>query len=292
MSTLERLTAFEPMLCKLADKPFSDPGYIWEPKLDGARIIATVLDGKVRLFGRSGAEKTHLFPDLKIQTACDCVLDGEVVSGDSFNALQHRVNRVNGITQAIKDYPAKYSVFDILQLGSLSIAGFPLSNRKEVLKTIVIETENVNLTPSVTDGVKLFEVMKQNHLEGVVGKDLKGQYHEGKREWLKVKCWQEGMFLAVGYTQGTGWRASTFGALVLADAKVNYVGSVGTGFTNEVIKDLMKLFKSGNNPFAWSAPHPTEPVSWVKPFPVKVKYLEVTADGMLRFPAFKGVVDG
>jgi bifunctional non-homologous end joining protein LigD len=288
MSTLERMTAFEPMLCKIQDKPFNDPGYIWEPKLDGARIIATVLDGKVRLFGRSGAEKTHLFPDLKIVTACDAVLDGEVVSGNSFNDMQHRINRVNGVSQAIKEYPARYSVFDIMQLGSLSIAGFPLSHRKEVLKTIVTETENVSLTPCVADGVKLFEVMKQNNLEGVVGKALNGQYHEGKREWLKVKCWQEGMFVVVGYTQGTGWRKSTFGALVLADAKGNYVGSVGTGVNEEDIKNLVKMFKSGPCPF----PREPEPATWIKPFPVKIKFLEKTGDGMLRFPVFKGVVNG
>lgn len=287
------MQAFKPMLCKLGTeddlKNFSSGKcgkWLFEPKLDGARIIAVIRDGHVRLWGRSGIEKTHLFPDLKFDVKSDCVLDGEVLSGNTFNDLQHRINRVNGISENIKQYPARYSVFDIVASGDTPIARFPLLTRKEMLRGVVNETDNVKLTEWSDDGVKLFDLMKANQLEGVVGKAKDGLYHENKREWLKVKCWQEGEFLAVGYTAGTGARASTFGALVLCDIKGNYVGAVGTGFTDIMIRQLMRMFIPG--PCRW-AKEP-EPAKWILPFSIKVKYLEYTNGGQLRFPAFKGVV--
>ena len=284
----------KPMLCDILDKPFNDKSYIWEPKLDGIRMIAEVKDHKVRLYARSGTEKTHLFPDLDIQTTTDCVLDGEVVSVfDGFNGIQHRANRIEGIAQAVKDHPARYSVFDILSFQDLSLMSHGLMDRKSILTNVLCPTENVSATKWVDDGVALFDLMKQNSLEGVVGKEKIGLYHENKREWKKVKCWQEGTFVAVGYTPGTGWRASTFGALVLADTNGNYVGEVGTGFTEGDIRKLFATFKTypglqGMGGKNWGmAPKQT---TYIMSFPVKVKYLEFSNEGILRFPVFKGVV--
>ena len=287
----------KPMLCRLGTEAelatlSGNPDWIFEPKLDGFRVIADIKPGDTHLWARSGSEKTHLFKDLKIQTVKDTpiVVDGEVLSGKSFQDLQSRVNRINGIAETAKEFPARYSVFDILEVNGISVRGFPLVKRKELLKSLLVPTENVSLTASATDGVSLFALMKQNQLEGVVGKNLKGTYQENSRaDWLKVKTWQEAMFVAVGYTAGTGWRASTFGALVLADTKGNYVGAVGTGFNDADIKSIYGLFRStGVCPF----PRAPEPATWIKPFPVKVQYLEYTNDGILRFPSFKGVING
>ena len=288
----------KPMLAEITTEPelkilTESKKYIFEPKLDGIRMIAEVKDHKVRLYARSGTEKTHLFPDLDIQTTTDCVLDGEVVSGNGFNGIQHRANRIEGIAQAVKDHPARYSVFDILQFQDLSLMSHGLMDRKSILTNVLCPTENVSATKWVDDGVALFDLMKQNSLEGVVGKEKIGLYHENKREWKKVKCWQEGTFVAVGYTPGTGWRASTFGALVLADTNGNYVGEVGTGFTEGDIRKLFATFKM--NPVSpnpggkvWKmAPKQT---TYIMSFPVKVKYLEFSNEGILRFPVFKGVV--
>jgi bifunctional non-homologous end joining protein LigD len=216
-----------PMLCRLEAEPFNKQDFIWEPKLDGTRIIAVIRDGKARLFSRSGREKTTMFPDLKIITKRDCTLDGEVECGTSFNDLQHRVNRENNVAQTAKEFPVRYSIFDTLELVGVTITGFPLLKRKEILKTIVVPTESVTLTPYVTDGIKLFNDIKADGGEGVVGKNTLGYYAEGKRDWIKVKTWREAIFKAVGYTPGTGWRESTFGALVLSDLKGNHIGSVG-----------------------------------------------------------------
>jgi bifunctional non-homologous end joining protein LigD len=276
----------KPMLCKTELKPFDDDNFIWERKYDGARIIAVVNGTEVKLFSRSGLEKTGLFPELRIETKLPAILDGEVVSGDSFNGIQHRVNRQNGISIASKAYPATFHVFDVLETDGVSLEREPLFRRKLLLAANLKETENVQAAPFTDRGTELFEQAKQEQWEGIIGKSRNGAYAQGKRVWKKVKLWLSGTFLAVGYTQGTGWRANLFGALVLSDTKGAYVGSVGTGFNDADIRALMRMFSPAPCPF----PRDPEPATWIKPFAVKIRYMEYTNDGMLRFPSFKGVV--
>jgi bifunctional non-homologous end joining protein LigD len=283
--------AIKPMLCKLSTEQDlkNDPDWIFEPKYDGARIIAVVNPGQVRLFGRSGREKTQLFTELDLQIAKDTavVLDGEVLSGTSFNDIQHRINRTNGVSQAMADFPARFVAFDILEVNGASVRNFPLIQRKQLLSSLLVQTANVAVSQYVQDGKALFDLMKANNLEGVVGKNVQSAYRENDRNnWIKVKCWQEATFMVTGYTQGTGWRTSTFGAMVLADLKGSYVGSVGTGFDNDMIASLVKMFSPA--PCPWN--REPEPAKWIKPFAVKIKFLEYTNDGQLRFPVFKGVV--
>jgi len=229
-----------------------------------------------------------MFPDIKIHSNANAVLDGEIVSGNSFNDLQHRVNRQNGIAQSVKEFPAKYAVFDILEARDIDVRNQPLWRRKELLNLILVETDKVSIAPYVQDGVTLFDFMKEHQLEGVIGKPLNSQYIEGNRSnWLKVKTWQQGNFIVVGYTKGTGWRENLFGAMVLSDTAGNYVGSVGTGFDDQQIKELMGCFHPGTCPW----PRDPEPATWILPFPVKIQYLEYTNDGKLRFPSFKGLAE-
>lgn len=284
----------KPMLCQSVEEAFDSPDYIWETKFDGARIIAYVNwdGGPTRLFGRSGSEKTSLFPELRIETRAPCILDGEIISGASFANIQHRINRQNGIGLAAKNFPAVYKVFDIVAAELVSgelikLTTFPLIKRKVALSGIVMPTETVQLSEYTEDGVALYDEIEKAGGEGVIGKKKSSLYLENKRspEWVKVKTWQNGTFIAVGYTKGTGWRSSTFGALVLADEKGNFVGEVGTGFDAPDIRSLMTMFSPASCPFS----REPEPATWIKPFAVKIRYLEYTNDGKLRFPSFKGV---
>ncbi len=91
-------SAITPMLASLAKGPFSHPGWIFEPKLDGYRIIAQIRDGKVDLLSRRGNDVTRqyatLVPDLSHQPASELILDGEVIAMDEkgkqcFQCLQN-----------------------------------------------------------------------------------------------------------------------------------------------------------------------------------------------------------
>lgn len=280
----------KPMLARDEPKVFNDPNYLWERKYDGARIIAFNNNSKYRLQSRSGRDKTELFPELEIVTRLPAVLDGEIVPVDEslgFNGIQRRVNRTRDISWAQKEYPAKLMVFDIIELDGTSLEICELEKRKLALEKVLVPSENVQIAPYTPDGVSLYDTMLSQGLEGVVGKHKRGHYLQDRREWLKVKTWQSDTFFACGYTAGTGWRETTFGALVLTDKKGRYVGEVGTGFNNADIDTLMVRFEpTGICPFGKEP----EPATWVQPFPVRIQYLEYTNDGILRFPSFKGLV--
>ncbi len=280
--------------------------HIWETKYDGARIVAHVncgIGSGIKLFGRSGKEKTGLFPELRIETKVSCILDGEVISGDNFSDVQRRINRQYEIGLAAKNYPAIFKVFDVLWVETpmlgVSFQAFPLMKRKAVLAEVLVPTDNVHIGEFTEDGASLFKEVKDAHGEGIVGKLKAGAYRQDKRGWLKVKNWKRNygpestgeVFLAVGYTKGTGKRAPTFGALVLARLEANgestFVGEVGTGFDDDELKGIKSgYFISSVCPF----PKEPEPATWIKPFAIKIRYLEYTNDGMLRFPSFKGIV--
>ena len=278
----------KPMLCRGEAKPTNNPNLIWEQKYDGARIIASV-NGDYQLQSRSGKDKSHLFPELRLETRLSAVLDGEIIAADEskgFNGIQSRINRSNNISWASQQYPARLVLFDVLEIDGSNVETMPLMSRKELLSQLVKQTENVFLAPYQEDGEALFLQMVSRDLEGVIGKRKDGKYLRDKREWIKVKTWQTGTFFVCGYTQGTGWRESTFGALVLMDAHRKYVGQVGTGMDATDIRGLMSMFVLAPCPWAGEP----EAATWVRPFPVKVQYLEYTNDGILRFPSLKGVM--
>jgi len=287
----------KPMLCERRPEPFSDPRYIWEVKYDGIRIVAGVQDG-FSLQARSGTDKTNLFPELNLETKVSAVLDGELVCYKEgklvFNGIQHRANRINNVTQASLQYPATYEVFDILMADGQDLQRLSLEQRKKILDAVLIPTNNVRVAPYTDgDGNMLFQAVLDKHMEGVVGKLKAGTYRQGKREWIKVKAIQSDEFVICGYTEGTGWRASTFGALVLGKLNgtgLTYVGSVGTGFDETEISRLYQrmLALGGSCPFS----REPEKASWIKPvISVLVQYLEITQDGKLRFPSYKGMTN-
>jgi bifunctional non-homologous end joining protein LigD len=70
----------DPELATLTQDRFSDPGWIFERKLDGERCLAFRSAGKVRLMTRNQKEDTSTYPEitqtLAAQRADDFILDG------------------------------------------------------------------------------------------------------------------------------------------------------------------------------------------------------------------------
>ena len=60
----EELNGYEPMKAVLWDKPFSDPDWIFERKLDGVRCIAHRDGAGVRLFSRTDRYMNADYPGL------------------------------------------------------------------------------------------------------------------------------------------------------------------------------------------------------------------------------------
>src|SRR5260370_18476018 len=77
----------EPMLATLADRPFSDPNWLFEINLDGVRALASIENGDLALRSRHTIDITKRCPDLASLTdalaARQAILVGENLPPDA-----------------------------------------------------------------------------------------------------------------------------------------------------------------------------------------------------------------
>jgi bifunctional non-homologous end joining protein LigD len=293
-----------PMLAGVADAPFSNKAWMFEPKLDGYRILAAARNGEVTLYSRRGQRVTErygpLLPQLAGQPASEIVLDGELVALDArgipaFEVLQQYL-QASGPGRGKSDVPLVYYVFDIIYLDGYDVRDMPFQSRRDLLHSTLRQTNNVRLVDSFAeDGKTVFDVAIKNGLEGAIGKKADSTYQSGRRsgDWLKIKAMQTGDFIVGGYTTGEGNRSGSLGALIVgymddSDTLV-YAGHVGSGFDGESlarVKERLDQLVTSESPFA-EVPPTNAPPLWVRPELVaEVKYSQWTRDGRLRTPVF------
>ena len=291
-------------LANLTDKPFSSPEWLFEIKWDGERSLAFVRDGEVELCARSGRDITLEYPELKEiakrMNARRAILDGEIVvldeSGRSdFLRIQARFGVLNPSVALQRKTPVTFYAFDLLYCDGYDLRKAALEDRKELLRELLDNSDRVRFSDhQIEKGNELFEVAKQRGLEGIIAKRRDSPY-PGRRSslWLKLKSVHD-LDVVIG-----GWTAPRksrdhFGALLMGlydGDKLEYVGSVGTGFDQALLdrtyKTLLRL-KLASSPFR-SEPKVREKAEWVKPQLVgRVKYSQWTTDKKLRQPVFLG----
>jgi bifunctional non-homologous end joining protein LigD len=302
-----------PMLPSLAEKAFSHPNWLFEPKLDGYRVLAEVDGEQVKLYSRRGIDCSNEYPwlveALKAQPYRAIVLDGEIVALDengrpSFQLMQNRAS--------VPRPPLLYYAFDVLYREGFDLRGLKLEQRKELLAASLIPTDRLRLVETFPeDGIALFEAARATGMEGIVAKRRDSRYETGKRSeaWIKIKATLSDEFVVGGYTLGSGSRSTTFGSLVVGyfadgDKKLTYVGHAGSGFDDRTLDSVyarLQPLRTKECPFKgevptvgrWMRPNKAEgPITWVKPELVAhVKYTERTSDGILRAPVFLGLRD-
>lgn len=76
-----------PMLLATASSPFSDSKFIFEPKVDGHRLIFSQQSGAIRLYTRHNNDCTRQYPELHVPFKNDIILDGEVACVDPSTGL-------------------------------------------------------------------------------------------------------------------------------------------------------------------------------------------------------------
>src|SRR5688572_14919653 len=72
----------EPMLATLVDKPFDEPGWVYEIKWDGYRAISYIKNGKVDIRSRNNKsfnEKFYPVYDALLKWKTDAIVDGEII---------------------------------------------------------------------------------------------------------------------------------------------------------------------------------------------------------------------
>lgn len=299
-----RLDQVAPMLCETADRPFSRPGWLFELKLDGYRILAEKAGAEVRLRTRSGADAGTTFPEIARSLAAlpfsQLLLDGEIVALEeggrpSFQRLQQRaqLRRAADIRRAVVDLPVTYFAFDLLALGPRDLRRLPLTQRKALLREVVPAAGAIRYLDHVEEaGEPLYREIERMRLEGVIAKRGDAPYRGGRSPaWLKLRAARSEDFAVVGFTAPRGSRVG-LGALHLAryvGGTLRYAGRAGSGLSDRDLAGLRSELEGQRRktPPCTGVPAEARGSIWVEPRRVcEVRFTEWTEDGLLRQPVF------
>lgn len=301
-------TRLKPMLATLVDKPFDEPGWLYEIKWDGYRALACMNKGEVMLKSRNDKSfNDKFYPVYRalLDWNINAIVDGEIIvlkeSGISdFGALQNWRSEADG--------DLMYYVFDILWLDGHNLCGLPLSARRQILQSIVPAAGMIRLSDAFdATGTEFFQAAQSMSLEGIIAKKAEAEYIPGERtlQWLKIKANKRQEMVIGGFTKNEG-SSKPFSSLlvgVFEGKELVYTGKVGTGFNQKLQREMVAQFKPliiDHAPFAeepdYNKPSRFNPrpakatATWLKPILVcEVSFAEMTSDGVMRHPSFEGM---
>jgi bifunctional non-homologous end joining protein LigD len=308
----------EMMLAEIHEGAFNRPGWNFEIKLDGYRLVLGKAGTGVQVLSRNGNELGGAFPEvvraLEKLPWTAVVLDGEVVALDekgrpSFQRLQQRgkLTDPKDIKRAASQRSIVFYAFDLLGLDDLDLRPLPLARRKEFLKQVLPPDDTIRYLDHFEDeGVPLYQHALELGLEGIVAKKADCPYRGGRSgNWLKIRADRTDDFVVVGYTQPRGSRQG-FGALLAGQyvgGKLVYAGRAGTGFKARELSDVRRtLDRLQRKTPPCEGPVPPgetegsiplksipdfQTATWVDPKLVcEIRFKEWTDEGYLRQPAF------
>ncbi|HXJ41744.1 MAG TPA: DNA ligase D, partial [Bryobacteraceae bacterium] len=297
---------FAPMGAQITEHLPKGPGWLHEIKWDGVRVLAQFEAGALTLTTRNNNRCERQYPELQVLPhyidAERAIIDGEVVALDSngiskFELIQPRIHQTGAhtIAKMAQKSPVHFYAFDLLYLDGYDLRKVPLVERKRALAAILKPFQLLRYSDHFADsGEQLLEAARQTGLEGLVSKRANSCYESRRSaDWLKLKLTSEQEFLIAGYTPG---ERDTFASLVLAfydeDGKLAYAGNVGTGFTEQTLREILAQLEPRvipKSPLDRGTKIPKGTI-WVKPELIaQVKFANWTSEARLRAPVFIGL---
>jgi bifunctional non-homologous end joining protein LigD len=298
----------QPMLATLVDEPVEEEGWQYEIKWDGYRALGYVNKNKADLKSRNNKsfnEKFYPIYDALKRWNINAVVDGEIVvinekGVPDFSGLQ--------LWRSEADGHIAYYLFDILWLEGVDVMDLPLTERREILHAVVQPDSLIKLSENFNaTGKEFFELAAKMRLEGIMAKKINSVYTPNLRtkEWLKIKTEKRQEAIIAGYTKNEN-TSKQFSALLLGlyeNNELQFIGPVGTGFTNKLQEELLeklkplqtgtcpfKVIPDYNKPSRFRPNPPKAEVTWVKPQLIcEISFRELTRDGAIRHPSFKGL---
>lgn len=287
-------------LASLVKAPPRGTDWLHELKWDGYRIMATIANGKIRLWSRNGLEWTSRLPEIASALSAlalrSAVLDGELVAAGGARA---DFNRLQATLAGREQAPLSLVLFDLLHVDGIDLGAVPLGRRKTLLAELLGTKPPAHLAYSshlVGGGAQALALARENGFEGVICKRGDGPYRPGRSDdWRKVKLRNSAEYAVVGCTPGQG-RRTGFGALLLAEPDGRhgwrYAGRVGSGFTDADLRRIAAdLDGAGSRQPTVHVPGPDtglRAARWFAPrFVVEVEDRGRGGNGLLRQASFK-----
>lgn len=298
----------KPMLATLVDQPVDEPGWLYEVKWDGYRALGYRHNEETEIRSRNNKsfnEKFYPIYEALKKWKINAVVDGEIVVVNDkgipdFGSLQGWRSEADG--------QLTYYLFDILWLDGINVTGLPLTERREILRSVTPDNDIIKLSETFeATGSEFFTLAEKMGLEGIMAKKASSLYIPDLRtpDWLKIKTEKRQEMVIGGYTRNEN-TPKPFSALLTGlffNDEFHFVTPVGTGFTvklqNELVEKLKplqtpecpsKVVPDYNKPSRFRPNPPKAEVTWVKPEVVcEISYRELTRDGAIRHPSFKGL---
>jgi DNA ligase 1 len=216
------LEGVEPMLAFDIEKKKNHvtyPAYV-QPKLDGFRCIAVVVDGEAKLFSRTQKEITtlpHIIAELQANFQ-DIILDGELYSHE----LKHEFNTIASLVKRDEIHPdherIEYHVYDTVMDSGFTERNLILRYllQENDLKSIVyVPTRPVSNEKEVEEH---FHRFLSEGYEGAMYRNPSTHYeHKRSASLLKLKVFEDDEFVVVGAEEGSGKLMGTAGAIKVVD---------------------------------------------------------------------------
>ncbi|SFB50647.1 bifunctional non-homologous end joining protein LigD [Cohnella sp. OV330] len=284
---MEPIYPFEPVISETIP---TESHWRYEIKWDGTRIVTYHDQGATTLFNRKLNERTSHYPELldvaSYCSASSVILDGEVIAlaqdgKPSFHEVMRRdlIQKLDRVEEMQRLVPITYMVFDIVYYNGEWVNRRPLADRLELLHSIVTPNERVQLVLG-HEGEQLFEVIRQQDMEGIVCKDLRSAYAIGGKDarWRKVKNYGDIVAVIGGFTLNDGIVNAVLLGQYDQTGKLWYIGHTGTGrLTKAEWRDLtatLAPLAAKRSPFA-NRPDRHKDAYWVTPkLTAKVQYSE------------------
>jgi ATP-dependent DNA ligase len=276
-------------------------GWQFEPKWDGFRCLGRRDGDEVTLTSKSGKPLARYFPEVADMLlgvkSKQFLLDGELIieTGDalSFEALQLRLHPAESrVRKLARETPAELIAFDLLDWDGKSLAGLPLSKRREKLEQFFRQKvpPALQLSPMTCDREVALGWLKRSGgaLDGVIAKRANLEYRSGERAMVKVKQQRTADCVVGGFRYAE--KKHEVGSLLLGlyddDGLLNHVGftsAIPAKERPQLTKDLEVLIEppgfTGNAPGGPSRWNTERTGQWepLKPvLVVEVRYDQVT----------------
>ncbi|CAG7616654.1 Multifunctional non-homologous end joining protein LigD [Paenibacillus allorhizosphaerae] len=304
---MKPIIPFEPVRQEII--PTGDQ-WIYQIKWDGVRILAYADGNGIALYNRKLHERTEHYPelhDISSYSRTNCfILDGEIIAlaedgKPSFHEVMRRdgLRRMERVDQVKKHVPVYYMVFDILYHNGSWVHQRPLHERLKLLGDMLLPNPVVQQVTPQTDGHALFELMKQQRMEGIVCKRLDSGYEiAGKNaNWVKVKNYGDIIAAIGGFTLSGNIVNAVLLGLYDKEGRFWYIGHTGTGRLSKPewreLTEKLKPHVIRESPFA-NKPERHHNVYWVLPtLCAKIMYTEwrLQEGRSLRQPSIQAFVE-